>query len=80
MCGSSIPSRQAADVMSRDLGPGAVWMVEEMVDFRQEIAVQVARSLHGQAVAYPPVRTVQVDGICVEGGPGRTSQCVECPG
>nr|HPJ20508.1 ATP-grasp domain-containing protein [Actinomycetota bacterium] len=33
---------------------------------RQEIAVQVARSPHGQAVAYPPVRTVQVDGICVE--------------
>ncbi|MGB3014289.1 MAG: 5-(carboxyamino)imidazole ribonucleotide synthase [Candidatus Nanopelagicales bacterium] len=57
---------QAADVMSHDLGPGAVWMVEEMVDFRQEIAVQVARSPHGQAVAYPPVRTVQVDGICVE--------------
>jgi 5-(carboxyamino)imidazole ribonucleotide synthase len=57
---------QAAGVMSHDLGPGAVWMVEELVGFTQEIAVQVARSPHGQAVAYPPVRTVQSDGICVE--------------
>jgi len=56
----------AAEVMSHDLGPGAVWLVEEMVAFTQEIAVQVARSPHGQAVAYPPVRTVQSDGICVE--------------
>lgn len=57
---------EAAEVMSHDLVPGAVWLVEEMVDFRQEMAVQVARSPHGQAVAYPPVRTVQADGICVE--------------
>lgn len=56
----------AEEVMSHDLGPGAVWIVEEMVAFTQEIAVQVARSPHGQAVAYPPVRTVQADGICVE--------------
>ncbi|MFN8183259.1 MAG: 5-(carboxyamino)imidazole ribonucleotide synthase [Candidatus Nanopelagicales bacterium] len=58
--------RAAAEVMSHDLGPGAVWLVEEMVGFTQEIAVQVARSPHGQAVSYPPVRTVQSDGICVE--------------
>lgn len=57
---------QAADVMSHDLGAGAVWIVEEVVEFTQEIAVQVARSPHGQAVAYPPVQTVQSDGICVE--------------
>jgi 5-(carboxyamino)imidazole ribonucleotide synthase len=56
----------AAEVMSHDLGPDAVWIVEEMVAFTQEIAVQVARSPHGQAVAYPPVQTVQADGICVE--------------
>lgn len=56
----------AAEVMSHDLGAGAVWIVEEMVAFTQEIAVQVARSPHGQAVAYPPVQTVQSDGICVE--------------
>ncbi len=57
---------EAAEVMAHDLGPGAVWLVEELVGFTQEIAVQVARSPHGQAVAYPPVRTVQSDGICVE--------------
>lgn len=57
---------EAAEVMGHDLGPGAVWLVEELVDFTQEIAVQVARSPHGQAVAYPPVQTVQADGICVE--------------
>lgn len=57
---------EAAEVMSHDLGPGAVWMVEDFVPFTQEIAVQVARSPHGQAVVYPPVRTVQIDGICVE--------------
>jgi 5-(carboxyamino)imidazole ribonucleotide synthase len=57
---------EAAEVMSHDLGAGAVWLVEELVAFTQEIAVQVARSPHGQAVAYPPVRTVQSDGICVE--------------
>ena len=57
----------AHEVMSHDLGPGAViGIVEQLVGFTQEIAVQVARSPHGQAVAYPPVRTVQSDGICVE--------------
>lgn len=59
-------AEEAAEVMSHDLGPGAVWMVEDFVAFTQEIAVQVARSPHGQAVVYPPVRTVQIDGICVE--------------
>lgn len=57
---------EAAEVMSHELGAGAVWMVEDFVPFTQEIAVQVARSPHGQAVCYPPVRSVQTDGICVE--------------
>ena len=48
------------------LGPGAVWLAEEKVAFTQELAAQVARSPHGQAVAYPVVRTVQTDGICTE--------------
>lgn len=49
---------QQADV------PG--WLAEERVAFRQELAAQVARSPHGQAVAYPVVRTLQRDGICAE--------------
>lgn len=48
------------------LGPHAVWLGEELVPFRQELAAQVARSPHGQVVTYPVVRTVQTDGICTE--------------
>ncbi len=48
------------------LGPGARWLVEAAVPFTRELAAQVARSPHGQAVAFPIVRTVQVNGICSE--------------
>jgi 5-(carboxyamino)imidazole ribonucleotide synthase len=48
------------------LAPGARWLAEERVTFTRELAAQVARSPHGQAVAYPIVRTVQVDGMCSE--------------
>ena len=48
------------------LGPQAVWLAEELVPFTQELAAQIARSPHGQIVAYPVVRTVQTDGICTE--------------
>lgn len=48
------------------LGPQAVWLAEELVPFTQELAAQIARSPHGQIVAYPIVRTVQTDGICTE--------------
>lgn len=44
----------------------AVWLVEEYLPFEMEISAQVARSPHGQAVAYPVVRTVQVEGMCAE--------------
>lgn len=44
----------------------AAWLLEERVDFRRELAAQIARSPHGQAVAYPVVETVQTDGICRE--------------
>jgi 5-(carboxyamino)imidazole ribonucleotide synthase len=51
---------------STTLAPGARWLAEEKVDFVQELSAQVARSPHGQAVAYPVVRTVQTNGICTE--------------
>ncbi len=51
---------------STTLAGGARWLAEERVDFVQELSAQVARSPHGQAVAYPVVRTVQTDGICTE--------------
>jgi len=56
----------AALLASTTLAPGARWLAEEKVDFVQELSAQVARSPHGQAVAYPVVRTVQTDGICTE--------------
>jgi 5-(carboxyamino)imidazole ribonucleotide synthase len=56
--------RELLDVTT--LAPGARWLAEERVDFVQELSAQVARSPHGQAVAYPVVRTVQTDGICTE--------------
>lgn len=55
----------AADwVLSHDQVPG--FLVEERVPFTRELAAVVARSPSGQAVAYPVVETVQVDGICRE--------------
>ena len=58
---------QADDVMTQTpLPANAQWLIEERVDFVQELAAQVARSPQGQAVAYPVVRTVQTDGMCTE--------------
>jgi len=56
----------SALIASTTLNPGARWLAEEKVDFVQELSAQVARSPHGQAVAYPVVRTVQTNGICTE--------------
>ncbi len=44
----------------------AGFLVEECVTFARELSAMVARSPSGQAVAYPVVETVQVDGICRE--------------
>ena len=41
-------------------------MAEELVNFKRELAAQVARSPHGQSVAYPIVQSTQTDGICHE--------------
>jgi 5-(carboxyamino)imidazole ribonucleotide synthase len=57
---------EVAPVLEVPLAAGAQWLVEERIDFVQELSAQVARSPHGQAVAYPVVRTVQANGICAE--------------
>ena len=58
---------EAAQVMAATtLKPGARWLVEEKVEFVRELSAQVARSPHGQAVAYPVVESLQVNGICKE--------------
>jgi 5-(carboxyamino)imidazole ribonucleotide synthase len=69
----------AEAVLASPLAPGAQWLAEERIAFVQELSAQVARSPHGQAVAYPIVRTVQRDGICAEvvapaPGPGERAR------
>jgi 5-(carboxyamino)imidazole ribonucleotide synthase len=41
-------------------------LAEELVDFRRELAQQVARRPSGEIVAWPLVETVQGDGVCRE--------------
>ncbi|OMI33635.1 5-(carboxyamino)imidazole ribonucleotide synthase [Streptomyces sparsogenes] len=43
---------------------GVPVLAEEKVDFARELAANVVRSPHGQAVAYPVVESIQVDGVC----------------
>lgn len=57
---------QAAEVMRTPLAEGARWLVEQRIPFVRELSAQVARSPHGQAVAYPVSQTLQQDGICSE--------------
>ena len=45
-------------------GPGVPVLAEEKVDFVRELAANVVRSPHGQAVAYPVVESQQVNGVC----------------
>jgi 5-(carboxyamino)imidazole ribonucleotide synthase len=52
-------------VLAED-GNGGALLVEELVDFRRELAQQVARRPSGEIVAWPVVETVQRDGICAE--------------
>ncbi|WP_312876779.1 5-(carboxyamino)imidazole ribonucleotide synthase [Streptomyces bohaiensis] len=43
---------------------GVPVLAEEKVPFTRELAANVVRSPHGQAVAYPVVESVQVGGVC----------------
>jgi len=54
------------EVMASAVPTGVQWLVEQRIPFVRELSAQVARSPHGQAVAYPVVQTTQVDGICSE--------------
>jgi 5-(carboxyamino)imidazole ribonucleotide synthase len=56
----------------RVAGEAADWfgdgllLVEELVEFRRELAALVARRPNGDIAAWPVVETVQRDGVCVE--------------
>ncbi|MDG9703152.1 5-(carboxyamino)imidazole ribonucleotide synthase [Streptomyces sp. DH37] len=43
---------------------GVPVLAEEKVDYVRELAANVVRSPHGQAVAYPVVESIQVNGVC----------------
>ncbi|WP_430646298.1 5-(carboxyamino)imidazole ribonucleotide synthase [Agromyces sp. GXS1127] len=47
-------------------GRDGALLVEELVDFRRELAQLVARRPSGDVVAWPLVETVQVGGVCSE--------------
>ena len=47
-------------------GNGGALLVEELVDFRRELAQLVARRPSGEVVAWPLVETIQQDGVCAE--------------
>lgn len=55
-------SEAASVIGATPLAPGTGWLAEQRVEFQRELAAQVARSPHGQAVAYPVVHTVQAGG------------------
>ena len=57
---------EAERVITDASAPGVEWLVEQHVPFTRELSAQVARSPHGQAVAYPVVQTRQINGICAE--------------
>ncbi|WP_116245942.1 5-(carboxyamino)imidazole ribonucleotide synthase [Nocardiopsis sp. FIRDI 009] len=57
---------EAAKVVDRAVAEEVPLLVEEKVAFSRELAVQVARSPHGQVAVYPVVETVQRGGICHE--------------
>lgn len=59
-------SEEARAVVDRAATEDVPLLVEEKVDFSRELAVQVARSPHGQIAVYPVVETVQRDGVCRE--------------
>ncbi len=61
-------------------GNGGALLVEELVDFRRELAQQVARRPSGEIVPWPVVQTVQRGGICAEvvaPAPGAAARVAE---
>jgi 5-(carboxyamino)imidazole ribonucleotide synthase len=55
---------------AKDLEPlvndNVEWLIEDLLDVEDELAVLTVSSIDGNVATYPPVRTIQRDGICVE--------------
>jgi 5-(carboxyamino)imidazole ribonucleotide synthase len=65
------------------LAEGEALLVEELVEFRRELAQSVARRPSGEIVAWPLVESIQRDGVCAEviapapGSAGRLAETAE---
>ncbi|MGK5731917.1 5-(carboxyamino)imidazole ribonucleotide synthase [Streptomyces sp. URMC 124] len=55
---------RSAEEASEPFRAGVPVLAEEKVPFVRELAANVVRSPHGQAVSYPVVESIQVDGVC----------------
>ncbi len=58
---------------------GGALLVEELVDFRRELAQLVARRPSGELASWPLVETVQRDGVCAEvtaPAPGASAELI----
>ena len=49
-----------------DLSDGDALLVEEFVEFRRELAQQIARTPSGEIALWPVVETIQANGVCSE--------------
>jgi 5-(carboxyamino)imidazole ribonucleotide synthase len=64
--GKGVWFAESAEEAAEPFKAGVPVLAEERVNFDRELSAVVARSQHGQAVAYPVVESVQLGGICVE--------------
>ena len=58
-------ARDVADWLAA-LDPGEALLLEELVEFRRELAQLIARRPSGESVLWPVVETVQEHGVCSE--------------
>lgn len=64
--GKGVWTVDSSDEAEEAFGTGRELMVEELVEFRRELAALVARRPSGETVAWPVVESRQVGGICTE--------------
>jgi 5-(carboxyamino)imidazole ribonucleotide synthase len=57
---------QADDWLASAADGGPALLIEEMVPYVRELAIQVARSASGEVRAWPLVESIQRDGVCSE--------------
>ncbi|MBM9504952.1 5-(carboxyamino)imidazole ribonucleotide synthase [Actinacidiphila acididurans] len=62
--GKGVWIARSAEDAEEPFRAGVPVLAEEKVAFVRELAANVVRSPHGQAVAYPVVESVQVNGVC----------------